>query len=132
MYRIRRFNVLKTATVVGVMYMVIIAIFVVPFLLLFSFVGIAGSSQGQGGGVGAILGIGLFAIFFYGILGWVFTAIACVIYNAVAGWIGGIEVQVEPVAPPAPPPAWIAPTQSPTQSPTPPAPPTPPTAPPSV
>lgn len=132
MYRIRRFNVLKTATVVGVMYMVIIAIFVVPFLLLFSFVGIAGSSQGQGGGVGAILGIGLFAIFFYGILGWVFTAIACVIYNAVAGWVGGIEVQVEPVAPPAPPPAWIAPTQSPTQSPTPPAPPTPPTAPPSV
>jgi len=113
MYRIRRFNVMKTATVVGVMYMVIVAIFVVPFLLLFAFVGFFGSSQAQGG-VGAILGIGLFAIFFYGILGWIFTAIACVIYNGVAGWIGGIEVQVEPVAPPAPPPAWIAPTPPPT------------------
>ena len=43
MYRIRRFNVVKTATVVAVMYMVIIAVFVVPFLILFAFVGIAGT-----------------------------------------------------------------------------------------
>jgi hypothetical protein len=124
MYRIRRFNVVKTATVVAVMYMVIIAVFVVPFLILFAFVGIAGSSQQAQGGVGALLGIGIFAILFYAILGWIFTAIACVIYNLVAGWIGGIEVQVEPVAPPPPPPAWISPTPPPTN-------PAPPTAPPS-
>ena len=124
MYRIRRFNVVKTSTVVAVMYMVIIAVFVVPFLILFAFVGIAGTSQQAQGGVAALLGIGIFAILFYGILGWIFTAIACVIYNAVAGWIGGIEVQVEPVAPPPPPPAWISPTPPPTSS-------APPTAPPS-
>lgn len=124
MYRIRRFNVVKTATVVAVMYMVIIAVFVVPFLILFAFVGIAGTSQQAQGGVAALLGIAIFAILFYGILGWVFTAIACVIYNAVAGWIGGIEVQVEPVAPPPPPPAWISQTPPPTS-------PAPPTAPPS-
>ena len=123
MYRIRRFNVVKTSTVVAVMYMVIIAVFVVPFLILFAFVGIVGSQQAQGGVV-ALLGIGIFAIFFYGIIGWIFTAIACVIYNAVAGWIGGIEVQVEPVAPPPPPPAWISPTPPPTSA-------APPTAPPS-
>ena len=82
MYRIRRFNVVKTATVVAVMYMVIIAVFVVPFLILFAFVGIAGSSQQAQGGVAALLGIGIFAILFYAILGWIFTAIACVIYNA--------------------------------------------------
>ena len=65
MYRIRRFNVVKTATVVAVMYMVIIAVFVVPFLVLFAFVGIAGSSQQAQGGVAALLGIGIFAILFY-------------------------------------------------------------------
>jgi hypothetical protein len=124
MYRIKRFNVLKTATVVAVMYMVLVAIFVVPFLLLFTFVGVVGSSQAQGG-LGAILGVGLFAIFAYGILGWILTAIACLIYNGVAAWIGGIEVQVEAVAPPAPPPAWIT-------SPAPPGPPSPSSTPPAV
>jgi len=121
MYQIRRFNVLKTSTVVAVMYMVIVAIFVVPFVLLFAF---AGATGGGGGGsiLGGAIGLGIVAIFGYGILGWVFTAIACLIYNGVAGWIGGIEVQVEPVAPPAPPPAWISPT----------APPAPPAAPPTV
>jgi hypothetical protein len=113
MYRIRRFNVLKTSTVVAVMYMVIVTIFVVPFVVLFAF---AGAASGSGGGsiIGGAIGFGILAILGYGLLGWVFTAIACLIYNAVAGWIGGIEVQVELVAPPAPPPAWIAPTTPPT------------------
>ena len=40
------------------MYMVIIAVFVVPFLTCSPFVGIAGSQQAQGG-VGALLGLDL-------------------------------------------------------------------------
>jgi hypothetical protein len=55
----------------------------------------------------------------YGLFGWIFTAIVCLIYNLAARWVGGVEVHVEPVAPPPPPPAWMAPTTSP-----PPAPPT--------
>jgi hypothetical protein len=124
MFQIRRFNVIKTSNVVALIYMVGVAIFVVPLALLFAFVGAA--SQVQGGVSGAIV-FGLFAIFGYGLLGWVFTAIACVIYNAVAGWIGGIEVQVERVVPPQPPPAWISPTPTPPT--TPPAPPAPPSSP---
>jgi hypothetical protein len=57
---------------------------------------------------------------FYGLIGWVFTAVACLIYNLVAGWIGGIEVEVDRVEPPAPPPAWMAPGGSPTAPPGPP------------
>ena len=34
MYTIRRFSVVKTATVVAVMYVVIVAIFLIPFALL--------------------------------------------------------------------------------------------------
>jgi hypothetical protein len=114
MVRIRRFNVVKTATVVALMYIVIVAIFAIPFLLIF---GIAGVSLNGGPNVGAgIVGIlvaGVFIVLFYGLLGWVFTAIACLIYNLVAGWVGGIEVEVDRAEPPAPPPAWLAPGATP-------------------
>ncbi len=108
MFRIKRFNVVKTSTAGAVMYMVGIAIFIVPFALLFGIAATAADAPAQLG-IAAVIGIALSLIFGYGILGWVFTAIACLIYNFVAGWIGGIEVEVEPVAPPLPPPAWIAP-----------------------
>jgi hypothetical protein len=115
MYRIRRFGIVKTATVVAVMYMLIVAVFVVPFLLLTL---VAAPSQGTGttGGVGGILLIGFVAIVAYGLLGWVFTAIAAAVYNLAAGWVGGIEVQVETVAPPPPVPAWGTPPPAPPSS----------------
>jgi hypothetical protein len=122
MYRVRRFGVIKTATVVAVMYMLIVAVFVVPFLLLaLVFAPTQGSSAT--GGIAGILVFGLLAIFGYGFLGWVFTAIAAAIYNLAARWVGGIEVEIETVAPPPPMPAWAA-------SPTVPPPPASPTGPP--
>jgi hypothetical protein len=121
MVRIRRFNVIKTATVVALMYIVIVAIFAIPFLLIF---GVAGVSMNGGPEVGAgLAGILIFGVvisLIYGLLGWVFTAIACLIYNLVAGWVGGIEVEVDRVEPPAPPPVWMAPGGSPTTPPGPP------------
>jgi hypothetical protein len=33
--------------------------------------------------------------FLYGVCGFVFTAIACAIYNVVAGLVGGIEVELD-------------------------------------
>ncbi len=122
MYRIRRFGVMKTATVVAIMYMVIVAIFVVPFVLLAL---VAAPTQGSSamGGVGGILVIGIVAIFGYGLLGWVFTAIAAAVYNLAARWVGGIEVEIETVAPPPPLPAWgVTPTSPPPTSPAPPPP----------
>jgi hypothetical protein len=112
MYRIRRFNVMKTATVVAVMYMVIVAIFVIPFAIFALLISATGTPQAQGFFGGSII-FGLFTILGYGLFGWIFTAIACYIYNVAAGWVGGIEVQVEPVAPPPPPPAWMTPTTPP-------------------
>jgi hypothetical protein len=125
MFRIRRFNVIKTSNVVALIYMVVVAIFAVPLALLFAIVGTASQFDTGAPAAGPIGGIvfALIVIFFYGLLGWVFTAIACVIYNLVAGWIGGIEVQVEAVAPPAAPPAWMTPSGPP---------PAPPTAPPAA
>lgn len=97
MYTIRRFAVMKTATVVAVMYMVIVAIFIIPFALLTVAVG-RGDSAATG--MVGILVFGLLAALLYGVVGWIITAIACAIYNLVAGWVGGIEVQVDQVMPP--------------------------------
>jgi hypothetical protein len=116
MYRITRFNVIKTSNVVAVIYMLIVAIFVIPFLILGFLFGATGSPQAQqflGGG----MIVGVVAVLVYGLFGWIFTAIACLIYNLAARWVGGVEVQVEPVQPPPPPPAWMAPTAPPPQVP---------------
>ena len=109
MYTIRRFSVVKTATVVAVMYVVIVAIFIVPFALLT--VAVAPSDSATSALVG-ILVFGLLAALLYGVFGWIFTAIACAIYNLAAGWVGGIEVQVDQSAPPPAPQLW-APTAPP-------------------
>ena len=113
MFRIQRFNVVKTATVAAVIYMIVIAIFVVPFVLLVAFAGVSAPGGAAGQTAAGALVFGLVAILLYGFFGWIATAIACVIYNVVAGWIGGIEVQLEAVAPPPAPPAWITEGQAP-------------------
>ena len=41
MVRVRRFNVVKTATVVALMYTVIVAVFAIPFFLLFAIAGVS-------------------------------------------------------------------------------------------
>jgi hypothetical protein len=138
MYRIRRFGVVKTATVVAIMYMVIVGVFVAPFALLGLLIA---PSQGGAGTAAGIVAFGLLAIFGYGLLGWVFTAVAAAIYNLAARWVGGIEVEIEHVVPPAPPPDWMVTSTGPTTPPptsaappaaSPTAPPSPPPAPPST
>jgi hypothetical protein len=58
-------------------------------------------SMGQSAAPGAKLfgfGMGFGAIIFfpicYGIIGGIFAAIGAVIYNLVAGWVGGLEVDI--------------------------------------
>jgi hypothetical protein len=62
-----------------------------------------------GNGLSLLL-VAIVAALVYGLIGWVFTAVLCLLYNLVAGWVGGIEVEVDRVEPPAPPPAWMTST----------------------
>jgi hypothetical protein len=102
MYRIRRFRVIQTSTIVAVTYVLAIAIFAIPFaILVFAY-----SPTNSATTALSVLVGGLLAALLYAAIGWIFTAIACVLYNLAAGWTGGIEVQVEPVRPPAAPPNW--------------------------
>jgi hypothetical protein len=126
MYRLRRFGVVRTATVVGLMYALLVGIILIPILLIVGAVGLQtdpgtgrpavigepGSDLGTGSagpgalGLAGLLLVGLLAALIYGIVGWVLTAIVCLIYNLVARWTGGIEVQVVQAPPPEPVPTW--------------------------
>jgi hypothetical protein len=83
--QIRRFGVLQTAKVVGVLYALLGLVFV-PVLLFMSMV--APKQGGMGPGLALAMPI------LYGVLGFVFAALSCAIYNFVAGLVGGIEVEL--------------------------------------
>jgi membrane protease YdiL (CAAX protease family) len=99
MYRIRRFGVLRTATVVAVAYAIAFAFVAIPLALI-------GLAAPRGAfAMAAVVPALLFVLLVvYPIVIWVFTAIACLVYNLAARFVGGIEVQVE-----RPPQAWTAP-----------------------
>ena len=56
---------------------------------------------GATSGTMGVLFVGVIVAGIYAVFGWIFTAIACLIYNFIAGFTGGIEFQLEVVPPPA-------------------------------
>ena len=95
MKRIKRFGVYQTAKVFAIIYFLIAIVFMVPFGLMMSMMG--GDKF-----PGVPFGGGLFFIlmpFLYGIMGFIMTAIGCLIYNLISRWTGGIELEVETIDP---------------------------------
>lgn len=85
--RIRRIGVLQMAKVMAITYALISVIVVVPMML---FMMVAGG--GNGAGVSAIAM--LFAPILYGIAGFIGGAVGAFVYNLVAGWVGGMEIEL--------------------------------------
>ncbi len=125
MTRIRRFGVVKTATVAAVFYGLAALIFF-GILAVFVLIGATAAinvpgNQIPGGMFGATAGTmgvilaGVIIAVIYAVFGWIFTAIACLIYNFIAGFTGGVEFQLELVPPPAAIPAttWTPPPAAP-------------------
>ena len=83
--QIRRFGVLQTAKVIGALY-ALIGLVLVPVILVISMV--APNKEGFGPGFALALPV------LYGVLGFIFAALSCAIYNLVAGFVGGIEVEL--------------------------------------
>ena len=120
MYSIRRFGVIRTATIVAVIYMIVVAVVFVPIAVIAVLASVAGAAYSgdatvAGAGLAGVVVLGFVGALFYGAMGWVFTAIACLIYNVAAKWVGGIEVQVDRVEPKPVPvvPAWTIPPSAP-------------------
>lgn len=99
---IRRFDIIRTANVVAILYAVIILVAMLVFFVPFALIaGVASTSRSFGIGevmgagiVGVLIGGALLAVF-YAIVGWIMTAIMCALYNFVAGRVGGIRVEVD-------------------------------------
>jgi hypothetical protein len=85
--RITRFSVAQTAKVFAVIYGLLGLLFTPFFLLANAF-----APEGQGG-FGTIFALAFPVI--YAVLGYLGVALGCAIYNLVAGWVGGIEVELD-------------------------------------
>jgi hypothetical protein len=79
----------------------LLALVFVPLFVLFAVIGAmtqpaSGNQSGAGAfAIGAAALMALAMPVFYGVFGFIFGIIGAAIYNLVARWIGGIEVEVE-------------------------------------
>ena len=100
--RIKRIAPLQAGKMLGVLYGCMGLIFLPIFMLA----GAAGAfaQHAQGGNAsgapaaavaGIMFGMGLFMPVIYGVMGFLLGIIGAAIYNLIARWIGGIEVEVE-------------------------------------
>jgi hypothetical protein len=88
--RIRRFEPLQVAKLMAVLY-TIMGLVLVPVFLLVNLAAPTGQKLP--------LAFAIAVPLIYGAIGFVFTGLAAALYNLVAGWVGGIEIELE--APPA-------------------------------
>ncbi len=90
MQQIKSFGILQTAPFVGVLYVVMTAIFAIPIGIVGALVAvIAGKPEGL------IFLLFIVAPIFYGIAGLLQVALMCWLYNVVAARIGGIEIELQ-------------------------------------
>jgi len=101
--RIKRIAPLQAGKMLGVLYGCLGLIFL-PFIALAALLGVfaqqAQQVQGNQTGPAAIAAgmmviLGLLIPLIYGVMGFIFGVIIAAIYNLIAQWIGGIEVEVE-------------------------------------
>jgi hypothetical protein len=86
--QINRFSIGQTAKFMGVLYLLFGLLFAPLFLVMGMF-----APDGQGGVFGTVFAIAMPIM--YGIFGVVGGAIGAGLYNLVAGWVGGIEVELD-------------------------------------
>ena len=89
--RITKIGVLKTSLVAAIILFFVTFIFIIPFVIIMAVV----SSFDTSGYALWSIPLVVIAPFLYGIFGFISTAITCLIYNLVAKWTGGIEVEIE-------------------------------------
>jgi hypothetical protein len=94
---IRRVHPLSIAKIAGLLYALMGLIVGVFFSLFFMAFGQQMQSETHMPFLGALMGAGAVITMpiFYGVLGFVTSAIAAMIYNLLAGAVGGIEIEVD-------------------------------------
>ena len=114
MVRLTRFGVVRTASVAAIVYLILSAIIFIPVALIVGTTPVTVIDQnGQAVSMRIPPLLFLFLPLVYAAVGWVFTALACLIYNLAAWVTGGIEFEAVPVAGPPAPVVAAPPTASP-------------------
>lgn len=87
-----------TCFILGLIIGVIYGVFIIGYSLLGASL-VGGDAKLAVGGGGVVVGIvTMIAVpIIYGIIGFIFGALGAVIYNIFAGFIGGVEIEVENV-----------------------------------
>ncbi len=97
--RLKRINPLQLGKVLAITYGGLALLIVPIFLVIATVAGVASKAQGGLGPPAAFVGMGIgFAIFapvFYALMGFLTGVIGAFVYNLVASWVGGIEIEVE-------------------------------------
>jgi hypothetical protein len=95
---VRRVEPVSLAKVAGVLY-ALLGLFFGALITLISMAGAFASDRfGAGsGGAGMLFGAGAVVLFpiMYGVFGFIFSLIGALLYNAVAGLVGGVEVEMQ-------------------------------------
>ncbi|MGC9972723.1 MAG: hypothetical protein ABSE56_19245 [Bryobacteraceae bacterium] len=88
MHEIKHIGVFQAAKFAAAMYLLISAVIVIPLTFILM---VFGGERANPFGLLALL-----LPLLYAIVGFVFTAIGCWVYNLVAMMVGGIEIELEP------------------------------------
>jgi len=93
---IKRFEPLSVGKIAGVLYAAVGLVVGVIVSLAATIGGLAGRSE-FGAFTGGLVGIGAIIVLpiFYGVLGLLVAVIAAWLYNLAAGYVGGIEIDVQ-------------------------------------
>ena len=95
---VRRINPLSLAKIAGLLYAIIGLIIGAFFSLLFGVIGSLNPAQEEmPHGIAMLMGAGSIITLpiVYGVLGFITTAVGAMIYNGLAGVVGGIEIDVD-------------------------------------
>jgi hypothetical protein len=100
---IKRIAPLQTGKMLGVLYACLGLIFLPIFMLAGAAGAFAQHSQGTGASptapaaavAGIMFGMGILMPVIYGVMGFIGGVLGAAVYNLVARWIGGIELEVE-------------------------------------
>jgi uncharacterized oligopeptide transporter (OPT) family protein len=92
--RVTRIAPLQLGKMMGLCYGIMGLIFI-PFFLLMSFFASHAPSQQRIGIMALGAGFAIFLPFIYGAMGFIGGVISAFIYNVIAKWVGGVELEVE-------------------------------------
>ena len=101
MFRIRRFGVIRTASVFAVLYLLLTLVFVLPFMVILAVAGPMTMTDqfGQSTRVDVSPFFLLLIPLVYAVIGWIVTVLFCLLNNLAARITGGVEMQLTGDAP---------------------------------